>query len=200
MRIAIISGSHRRNSESDRVAGYLHKIFESRKVSSEIISLAGNPLPFWDEGVWSGADVWKEKWHPIAEKLRSAHGFVVISPEWAGMVPPALKNFFLLCSTEEVGHKPALIVSVSSGVGGSYPVAELRNSSYKNNRIVYLPEHVIVRDVTSMLKGDSPSSKFDEDTRNRLEYGVTLLEAYAKALAHVRESGVINHKDFPYGL
>jgi NAD(P)H-dependent FMN reductase len=200
MKLVVISGSHRNNSESERVANYIHNVLVNRKLSSEIVSLAGNPLPLWDEGVWSNEQKWQEKWNPVAEKLRNAQGFVVISPEWSGMVPPGLKNFFLLCSPDEVGHKPALIVSVSSGVGGSYPVAELRHSSYKNNRIVYLPEHVIVRDVTSMLKGDSPSGKFDDDTRKRIDYGVSLLEGYAKALAQVRESGIINHKDFPYGL
>jgi hypothetical protein len=39
-----------------------------------------------------------------------------------------------------------LIIAVSGGAGGgAYPVAELRMSSYKNSRICYLPEHLIVR-------------------------------------------------------
>jgi NAD(P)H-dependent FMN reductase len=200
MKLSIISGSHRANSESERVARYIHGALSKRKITSEVISLAGNPLPLWDEGVWSGEQKWKDAWGPVAQKLRSSDGFVVVSPEWAGMVPPGLKNFFLLCSTEEVGHKPALIVAVSSGIGGSYPVAELRNSSYKNNRLVYIPEHVIIRNVGSMLKGEAPESDFDRDTRARLEYGLALLEQYSKALGSVRESGAVNHKDFPYGL
>jgi hypothetical protein len=51
-----------------------------------------------------------------------------------------------------------------------------------------------------MLKGDSPANKFDEDVRKRIDYGLGLLEQYSKALSQVRESGAINHKDFPYGL
>jgi NAD(P)H-dependent FMN reductase len=200
MKIAIISGSHRVNSESERVARYIEHALAARNINSDLISLSGNPLPLWDEGLWSGDQKWKDLWHPIAQRLSDAHGFVVVSPEWAGMVPPGLKNFFLLCSTNEVGHKPALIVSISSGIGGSYPVAELRQSSFKNNRLLYIPEHVIIRDVTAMLKGDSPANKFDEDVRKRIDYGLGLLEQYSKALSQVRESGAINHKDFPYGL
>ena len=49
----------------------------------------------------------------------------VVSPEWNGMVPSMLTNFFLLCSNNELAHKPGLLVGVSSGTGGSYPVAEL---------------------------------------------------------------------------
>jgi NAD(P)H-dependent FMN reductase len=200
MRIAIISGSHRNNSESERVSRYIGGILSDRSVNHEVISLANNPLPLWDEGVWSGDPKWKELWSPISKTLMAATGFVVVAPEWAGMAPPGLKNFFLLCGAKEVGHKPALIVSVSSGVGGSYPIAELRISSYKNNRLVYIPEHVIIRNVQEMLKGDSPADERDEQTRKRIGYGLNLLIEYSKALATVRENGSINHTEFPYGL
>lgn len=200
MKCVVISGSHRAEAESDRVAKYIASVCRAKQLSCEVVSLSSNPLPLWDEGVWSGDAKWKAVWEPIASTLRAADAFVVVTPEWAGMVPPGLKNFFLLCSPKEVGHKPALIVSVSSGIGGSYPVAELRMSSYKNNRLVYIPEHVIVRDVNAMLHGDTEASKHDGETRARVAYGLDLLREYAKALAAVRESGVINHKDFPYGL
>jgi len=200
MRIAIISGSHRNNSESDRVASYIAAELKKSSIDTEYMSLAGNPLPLWDEGVWSGSAEWQRVWSPVSEKLQAASGFVVVSPEWAGMVPPGLKNFFLLCGVKEVAHKPALIVSVSSGIGGTYPIAELRSSSYKNNRIVYLPEHVIVRDVGNVLKGELPASDRDNETRKRIAYGLGLLTEYSKALGLVRESGAIDHSAFPFGL
>jgi hypothetical protein len=116
------------------------------------------------------------------------------------MVPPGLKNFFLLCSAADVGHKPALIVSVSSGIGGSYPITELRISSYKNTRIVYIPEHVIIRNVEELLHGDSAAGERDESTRSRVGYALRVLKEYASALKGVRESGVIDHKSFPFGM
>ena len=67
------------------------------------------------------------------------------------MVPAKLKNFLLYCSKDELAHKPALLVSVSAGLGGSYPIAELRISSYKNNRLCYLPENVIIRNIETFL-------------------------------------------------
>ena len=79
---------------------------------------------------------------------------VVMSPEWSGMVPAGLKNFFLLCGADHLAHKPGLIVGVSASLGGSYPIAELRTSSYKNTRLCYIPDHVIVRNVGQMLKAD----------------------------------------------
>jgi NAD(P)H-dependent FMN reductase len=200
MKTAIISGSHRVDSQSDRVARYLGHEITRAKGEADIISLSKNPLPLWDEGVWSNDPKWAEVWGPISKRLKACDALVLVAPEWAGMAPPGLKNFLLLCSAAEVGHKPALIVSVSSGIGGSYPIAELRVSSYKNNRLVYIPEHVIVRNVEEVLHGETPAGERDESTRARLRYGVTLLSEYARALKAVRESGTVDHKSFPFGM
>jgi NAD(P)H-dependent FMN reductase len=200
MKIAIVSGSHRADSQSDRVARYLAQEVTRANGEADIISLSKNPLPLWDEGMWSNDPKWAEVWGPISKRLTACDALVLVAPEWAGMAPPGLKNFLLLCSAGEVGHKPALIVSVSSGIGGSYPIAELRVSSYKNNRLVYIPEHVIVRNVEEVLHGETSSSDRDESTRSRLRYGVAILSEYARALKSVRESGVIDHKNFPFGM
>ncbi|MBM4094784.1 MAG: NAD(P)H-dependent oxidoreductase, partial [Planctomycetes bacterium] len=117
-----------------------------------------------------------------------------------GMVPAALKNFFLLCDAKVLAHKPALIVAVSAGLGGSYPVAELRTSSYKNTRICYIPEHVIVRNVARMLKNDVPADDEDQALRDRITYACRLLIEYARGMQAIRDSGVIDHKKHPYGM
>jgi NAD(P)H-dependent FMN reductase len=200
MKITIIAGSHRENSESERIGKYISKELTSMGMDSYLFSLSKNPLPLWDEGQWSNAEPWASKWQPISKELESSDGFVVIAPEWAGMVPAGLKNFFLLASNKELAHKPALIVGVSSGVSGTYPVAELRSSSYKNNRICYIPDHVIIRDCTKMLKDESPSNDHDKSIRERLTYSLKVLLEYSKALAEVRKSAVIDYKTFPYGM
>jgi NAD(P)H-dependent FMN reductase len=201
MHFTIISGSHRQNSESERISKYIEQVFKKDgQASVTILSLAGNPLPLWDESFWTGDPKWNSNWKPIAKQLKESDGFVVVSPEWSGMVPAGLKNLFLFCSTAEIGHKPALIVAVSSGMGGAYPVEELRTSSYKNTRLCYIPEHVIVRSCTTMLKGDTPASDHDASLRKRIEYSVKVLIEYGKALAQVRESGVLNYKEFPSGM
>lgn len=201
MKIAVISGSHRKNSESLRVAEYVSgRIAQTGAAETQIISLSGNPLPLWDEGTWAGDPRWKELWGPVSSKLKEADGLVVISPEWGGMVPAGLKNLFLLCGAGEVAHKAGLIVAVSSGIGGSYPVAELRASSYKNSRICYIPDHVIVRQSEQMLKGDTPQSPHDESIRKIIDYSVKVLIEYTKALKGIRESGVLDYKSFPFGM
>ena len=69
-------------------------------------------------------------------------------------------------------HEPGLIVTVSAGAGGSYPVTELRISSYKNTRLCYIPDHVIVRNVGQMLHGDQPAEEHDQALRGRITYSL----------------------------
>ena len=57
MQIAIVVGSHRKNSQSSRVGEYIAKDLAhiDHAVTVDTIDLAGNPLPLWDESVWQGS-------------------------------------------------------------------------------------------------------------------------------------------------
>ena len=203
MKIAIISGSHRKNSQSLKVARHIQQTLgEGVCEETWLYSLEDNPLPLWDEGVWNAEKKWLDILTPLREQLASCDALVIITPEWHGQVPAGLKNFFLLFGKNELGHKPALIVSVSSGVGGSYPVAELRMSSYKNNRLCYIPEHVIIRDVETILNEDESKNdkRVDSYIRERLNWSLKILKQYAVALIQVRESGATETDKFTNGM
>lgn len=203
MKISVINGSHRLNSQSLKVANYIQSLLDGGIAEhSWLFSLAGNPLPFWDQGVWDDEPKWAQLLTPIKEQLASSDAFVVVSPEWHGQVPSGLKNFFLLFGKNELGHKPALIVTVSSGDGGAYPVAELRMSSYKNSRICYIPEHVIIRHAEKVLNDNSEEndSRSDPYIRERLQWALKILREYAVGLKSVRESGVTESNKFKNGM
>ena len=203
MKISIISGSHRDNAQSLKVAKVIQAYLDDGICDeSWLFSLSGNPLPLWDQGVWDGDPDWKERLAPIKQQLASSDAFVVISPEWHGQVPAGLKNFFLLFGKNELGHKPAMIVSVSSGDGGAYPVAELRMSSYKNSRICYIPEHVILRKVEKVLNDDPADNdeRSDNYYRERIQWALNILKQYAVGLKLVRESGATETEKFNNGM
>ena len=128
---------------------------------------------------------------------------MVISPEWHGQVPSGLKNFFLLWGNgPELWHKPALIIGVSVSDGGTYPIAELRMSSYKNNRICYIPEQIIIRHVDTVLNEDATQNKPEADSyfRERINWNLDILQEYAQALKVVRDSGKTRHEKFQNGM
>ena len=204
MNIAIISGSHRINSQSEKVSRAIEKMLvdKDQNIDTWLFNLAGNPLPLWEEDIWKKDPAWEKLLNPIREALQSCDGLVIVAPEWHGQVPAGLKNFFLMLSRFDVGHKPAMIVTVSSADGGSYPVAELRMSSYKNNRILYIPEHVIVRNVENVLNEDPADNDEAADAyfRERISWTLDVLLAYAVALKPVRESGVTLNDSFGNGM
>ncbi|MEO5342945.1 MAG: NAD(P)H-dependent oxidoreductase [Gammaproteobacteria bacterium SHHR-1] len=198
MKISIINGSHRHNAQSAKVAGFLAGQLEQLRLADEIwrFDLTDNPLPLWDEGIWSGDAKWQQLLTPLSAQLASSDGFIIIAPEWHGMAPSGLKNFLLLWGNNELAHKPALIVGVSSSVGGTYPVAELRMNSSKNNRLCYIPEHLIIRNVEQVLN-ESGENDTEADTyyRERSAFALGLLEQYAQALRPVRAAeGTFNAK------
>lgn len=205
MKIGIISGSHRRVSESRKIAHHIERTLIDSKTCEEtwLFDLGGNPLPLWDEGVWEDDPQWQATLQPLSEQLHSCDGFILVAPEWHGMVPAGLKNFLLLWSAGgEVAHKPALIVTVSVADGGSYPVAELRMSSYKNNRICYLPEHLIVRYVDTVFNEDAEknNASAQEYFEERLDYCLALLREYALAFRQIRASGKASLEKYTSGM
>jgi len=203
VKITIISGSHRNPSQSEKVACHIEKTLrQEHGVDAWLYALADNPLPLWDQSLWENNPEWNERLAPLKQQLTESDGFVIVSPEWHGQVPAGLKNFFLLFSRFELGHKPAMIVTVSSADGGSYPVAELRMSSYKNNRICYIPEHVIVRNVETVLNDDVEDNNQEADGyfRERISWSLGLLKAYAEAMKPMRESVQVHHEKFGNGM
>lgn len=201
MKFFILAGSHRREAQSLKVARFIEGIVTGEmKIEAHLYALAGNPLPLWDESTGGAPD---ELWDPISAELRAADALVVVTPEWSGMATPGVKNFLLNCTAGEVGHKPGLIVAVSASRGGSYPIAELRMSGTKNNRLCWIPEHVLVHHVEANLNpgvAEAAAAKEDAAIRARLRYALRLLAEYARALAGVRASGAVDHERFRSGM
>ena len=199
MKISIISASHRTNSQSKRISDFLHNNLLNNKLGLEIFffDLADGSLPLWSPDKKNGKGIWGEIWSSISDKLLQSDGFIFVVPEYGGMATPAAKNFFLLCGNGELSHKPGLIVSVSSGMGGAYPIAELRSSSYKNTHLMWIPENIIVRNVEEFNPGNH-GYNIPEWLDNRIDYVLKLLLVYASNMKPLRE--LINRKDFGNGM
>ena len=205
MKIGIICGSHRPHSQSGKIARYIENALLAQDLSDAtwLYDLGGNPLPLWDESIWEGDEQWRQILTPLSDELKSCDGLVIVSPEWHGMVPAGLKNFFLMWTAGgELAHKPALIVTVSTADGGSYPVAELRMSSYKNSRICYLPEHLIIRYADTVFNNDPAQNKpsAQEYFEERLTYCLEMLREYGLAFQHIRASGKASVEKYTSGM
>ncbi len=148
MKYLVVSASQRFQSQSAKVAEFITREIKTKQLAeAEHLELCGFNLPFWDgEQQNKGAD-----WQRIEAKVTEADALVLITPEWGGMATPLLKNFLLMCDSQHTAHKPVLLVAVVSGISGAYPISELRMNAMKNNKLVAVPDHLIVRDVEKML-------------------------------------------------
>jgi NAD(P)H-dependent FMN reductase len=203
MKFTIVSGSTRVNPQSRKVAKYVEHSIKANLVDVDtyLLDLSVANLKYWDETFWSDYENFDPAWNIARKELNTSDAVVIVCPEWNGMIPPAVKNFFHLCTKGELANKPGLIVTVSSSVNGVYPVIELRANTYKNTFITYIPQHVIVRNVGQVLNNfESIESDEDKIIRERLDYTLRILNEYAKALVMVRKSEVIQKNPYPYGM
>lgn len=201
MKLVVISGSGRPDSQSAKVAQFLNNLSSECGFDNSLLyDLGSDPLPLWSpnfekEKTPSGVSV-----PDIKKELASADAFLVVTPEWHGMATAIIKNFFLYFSGgSELSHKPALPVAVSAARGGAYPIAELRMSSYKNSHICYIPEHLIVRNVNDVMNDTNPQTEEDQYIQKRSEFALKLLSEYAKALQAVRKVD-LNFSDYINGM
>ena len=199
MNISVISASHRKSSQSKRVADIISSRLKNINLSLEIfnLDLGSCELPFWSPEKKTKQGVWGDTWQNISTKFKGSSGFIMVVPEYGGMATPIAKNLFLLCDDGEFSHKPGLIISVSSGNGGSYPISELRSSSYKNTHIMWIPENIIIRNVEQYTPG-SHGKLIPEWIDNRVDYCLKLLIAYSENMKPL--SKLINRKDFGNGM
>lgn len=197
MNITLITASSRPDSQSARICARINQMYFSS--SASVVDLCTDELP-----VWNGAGFKDERVTSMRTKLRDADAFVLVIPEWNGMAPAAVKNLFLWCGAREFAHKPALLVAVSSGNGGAFIINEMRTSGYKNSRLLYLPEHLILRDVEQLwLEGEDreeADAKTDQYLQRRMAYALNILTTYAESLMPVRASLLEGLADFPNGM
>ena len=199
MEIGIVTGSVRKNSQSRRIGEIIIQDLNARHQGHKIHSffLDALALPLWDEEKMKPDETWQDIWGPISQKLHACDALAIVCPEWAGMATPHLKNFFLCCNGGELSHKPCQLVSISAGIGGAYPVAELRMSSYKNTFMTWLPDHIIVRKCTSFMNGE-PQDKMQQALMTRLQYALDLMVAYGEVMKPIRQTMV--NPDYIHGM
>lgn len=206
MNLIIISASQREQSQSAKVAQY---ITETASGYEKIvhIELCKYQLPLWD-GEQHSKQSPNSDWSNINDQVRQTDALILITPEWSGMASPLLKNFLLMSSSEDIGHKPALLVSISSGISGAYPIAELRMNAFKNNKLVAIPDHLIIRNVTESLNGfgvvQKSLSQEDKRLRERISFSLHSLWQYGQVLALLRktqqETPYVNQEQYSYGM
>lgn len=129
--IAIISASVRKGRKSHRVALYFQSLIEERELGKvNMLDLASYNFPIFEERLRSlipppdGAV-------EFSEKIKSADGVIIVTPEYNGGHPASLKNAIDLLFPEWK-RKPVAIATVSAGgFGGMNAIGPLQYILWK---------------------------------------------------------------------
>lgn len=205
MNIAVISGSSRPKSQSRKISDWVVAKLKTLNTQPSLIDLHEHVLPTEVDLLnFKGEPSAQKAWAPIAAVLEKADAFVVVSPEWNGMAPPALMNFFAYASqtTKPLAHKAAHLFTLSSTNGGSYPAAQLRVYGPKNNHFVYTPEFTIIRDCEKVFNSIEPQqgNSADEYLQKRAYQSLKVFLEYAQALKTMRETTTVDLLAYPSGM
>jgi NAD(P)H-dependent FMN reductase len=129
--IAILSASIRPDRKSHRVALYFENyLADNQLATTEIIDLREYNFPIFH-------DILKKQTNPdsrtleYAQKIDSADGVIIVTPEYNGGMPASLKNAVDVLY-DEWRHKPTGIVTVSAGpFAGSQCLVSLQFTLWK---------------------------------------------------------------------
>ena len=162
--IVIISGTNRRNSNSILVANYLAGIYANLDATAKVVDLTEIPSSSFNPDCY---DEIPSETKPFADAIMNAAGLHVVTPEYNGGPPGALKWFIdLLPFPQAFEGRPVAFVGIAAGEwGGLRPVEQLQQIfSYRN--AVQFPKRVFVREVEDKLDGNGGFK--NEDITNRL--------------------------------
>jgi NAD(P)H-dependent FMN reductase len=131
MKIAIISSSVRTGRKSNRVALFFKTFIENNNLANvELLDLVEYNFPVFEERLKFQKNP-AQKTIEFAEKIRSADGVIIVTPEYNGGYPASLKNVIDLL-TDEWKRKPVAISTVSGGgFAGMNMITSLQYSLWK---------------------------------------------------------------------
>ncbi|HQQ94438.1 MAG TPA: NADPH-dependent FMN reductase [Bacteroidia bacterium] len=129
--IAILSSSVRTKRASHRVALFFETfIREQNLATSEIVDLDSYHFPIFEERLRFQREP-DAKTLEFAHKIKNADAVIIVTPEYNGGYPAALKNAIDLLY-DEWYRKPVAIATVSSGnFGGSQAIYTLQFTLWK---------------------------------------------------------------------
>jgi len=149
--IALIVGTNRPGSNTRKVAAQIENIYAELKVPLRVLDLEKLPPEIFSTGSYAEKP---KSFQPFAEAILQSAGIHVVTPEYNGSVPGALKYFIdMLKFPESFDGRPACFTGLSAGVwGGLRPVEHLQQIfGYRNAHI--FPVRVFMPQVHNLFDG-----------------------------------------------
>jgi NAD(P)H-dependent FMN reductase len=189
---AVIYGSARQSRQGIKAARFIARKLEERGHTVTLVDSIESELPFLDlmykeyeDGQAPAA------METIANTLRSADGFVIVSAEYNHSIPAALKNLLDYYQSEYL-YKPSAIVTYSAGpFGGVRSLVNLRGILAELGT-PSIPSAFPVPHIGKAFDVDGNS--LDEGYDKRVVKFLDEYEWYARALRRARDQEKIDQE------
>lgn len=150
--ITIISGTNRRGSTTKRVAELVAELYREGGAEVSVLDLAELPLALFSPEAYAEKP---EEFVPFANRILESHGLVVVTPEYNGSMPGALKLFIdHLKFPESFEGRPVAFIGLAAGQwGGLRPVEQLQQIFGYRNAHIY-PRRVFIPQVYQAITAE----------------------------------------------
>lgn len=172
--ILIVAGTNRLGSVTGKVARTVLEIYTDEGRESQLIDLAEVPHHCWGGQLYGDDKELKPaELRPFIDAVESANGLVIVSPEYNGGIPGALKLFIDLLPNRDTNlvAKPVCFIGVAAGEwGGLRPIEQLETVFLYRKAFVD-PERVFIRSYQDVIgpNGEITDSRLERRLRQQAE-------------------------------
>lgn len=185
--VAVIYGSVRHHRKGIRAARFIHSECQKRNHQSTLVDPLEFDLPLLDKMYKEYPDgKAPRKLEELAEIIREAEGFIIVSGEYNHSIPPALANL-LDHFLEEYFFKPSAILCYSRGHFGGVRASMQLRSMLAEMGMSSIPSVMPVPKIDEAFGEDGTPQ--DEAYYERANRFLDEFEWYMSALRTARQEG-----------
>ena len=163
--VLIIAGTNRPNANALRVANVLAVLYQKRGVSASVLSLTEMPPEAFLPATYAAKPPAVQAFQ---QRVLDAAGLHIVTPEYNGSFPGALKYFIdLLKFPDSFDHKPVAFVGEASGAWGGLRAVEHLQGVFGYRNAHQYPRRVFINAVATKL--DKEGRVADEELLARLD-------------------------------
>ncbi len=150
--ITVIAGTNRKGSNTLKVANLVMKHYQARGVEAQLLDLAKLPPGIFSPEHYGNPP---PAFKPFQDMILNTDGILVVTPEYNGGFPGALKYFIdLLKFPESLLGKPAAFIGVAAGIFGALRPIEQLSMIFQYREAALYGKRVLFPKVESKLSPD----------------------------------------------
>lgn len=178
MNLTLISGTNRPGSNTRRVVDHLAGLYRRLGVNPTVLDLHQLPLEVFSPAAYAEKPA---SFAPFADAVLSSDGLHVVTPEYNGGAPGALKYFIdLLPFPESFEQRPVAFTGLSAGMWGALrPVEQLQVIFGYRNAYLY-PQRVFLAGIGEHISADGHIT--NAEWTERLQQQAAGFSAFVRAL------------------